>query len=308
MASTLEYNATLKAREDLSDYLAVFKVIPDTPLPEGRWFVPGQYLTLGLNNEDKPELGKVRRAMSIASPPQQRETIDFYIRYVNRPESNNPLTHLLWKMKPGDRINMTTRAVGKFTLDDTVSEDDPRLKVFVAAGTGLAPFTSIVEADIAADPKARLDKYVLMHGASYPNEIGYKARLEQLAADNGLRYMPTISRPKEAPEWSEHTGRVEDFFKAERLADTEKRMGLEPGQLSPETAVIYICGLTGTIAMTIERLLHRGFVPFHRRIRRALGVADEVESTIHYEQYDSEPVLKVKDPDELARLKALMSG
>lgn len=308
MASTLEYNATLKAREDLSDYLAVFKVIPDTPLPEGRWFVPGQYLTLGLNNEDKPELGKVRRAMSIASPPQQRETIDFYIRYVNRPESNNPLTHLLWKMKPGDRINMTTRAVGKFTLDDTVSEDDPRLKVFVAAGTGLAPFTSIVEADIAADPKARLDKYVLMHGASYPNEIGYKARLEQLAADNGLRYMPTISRPKEAPEWSEHTGRVEDFFKAERLAETEKLMGLEPGQLSPETAVIYICGLTGTIAMTIERLLHRGFVPFHRRIRRALGVADEVESTIHYEQYDSEPVLKVKDPDELARLKALMSA
>lgn len=308
MASTLEYNATLKAREDLSDYLAVFKVIPDTPLPEGRWFVPGQYLTLGLNNEDKPELGKVRRAMSIASPPQQRETIDFYIRYVNRPESNNPLTHLLWKMKPGDRINMTTRAVGKFTLDDTVSEDDPRLKVFVAAGTGLAPFTSIVEADIAADPKARLDEYVLMHGASYPNEIGYKARLEQLAADNGLRYMPTISRPKEAPEWSEHTGRVEDFFKAERLADTEKLMGLEPGQLSPETAVIYICGLTGTIAMTIERLLHRGFVPFHRRIRRALGVADEVESTIHYEQYDSEPVLKVKDPDELARLKALMSA
>ncbi|EDM73577.1 ferredoxin nadp+ reductase [Plesiocystis pacifica SIR-1] len=308
MASTLEYNATLKAREDLSDYLAVFKVIPDTPLPEGRWFVPGQYLTLGLNNEDKPELGKVRRAMSIASPPQQRETIDFYIRYVNRPESNNPLTHLLWKMKPGDRINMTTRAVGKFTLDDTVSEDDPRLKVFVAAGTGLAPFTSIVEADIAADPKARLDKYVLMHGASYPNEIGYKARLDQLAADNGLRYMPTISRPKEAPEWREHTGRVEDFFKAERLADTEKLMGLEPGQLSPETAVIYICGLTGTIAMTIERLLHRGFVPFHRRIRRALGVADEVESTIHYEQYDSEPVLKVKDPDELARLKALMSG
>lgn len=306
MARTLEYNATLKAREDLSDVLAVFKVVPDTPIPNGRWFTPGQYLTLGLNNEEKPELGKVRRAMSIASPPQQRETIDFYIRYVNKPESNNPLTHLLWKMKPGDRLSMTTRAVGKFTIDDTVGLEDTRRKIFVAAGTGLAPFTSIVEADISADPKARLDQYVLMHGASYPNEIGYKARLETLAVEHGLCYLPTISRPKEAPDWTQHTGRVEDFFKAERLEDTEKAMGVEPGFLRPENAVIYICGLTGTIAMTIERLLHRGFVPFHRKIRRALEIPEEAESTIYYEQYDNEPVLKVKDPDEVARLRAMM--
>lgn len=307
MGRQLEYNATLKAREDLSDYLAVFKVIPDTPIPDGRWFVPGQYLTLGLNNEAQPDLGSVRRAMSIASAPQQRETIDFYIRYVNRPESDNPLTHLLWTLKPGDRLNMTTRAVGKFTLDDTVEPDDQRLKIFVAAGTGLAPFTSIVEADIAADPSARLDKYVLLHGASYPNEIGYKARLEALAETNGLHYLPTISRPKEAPEWSEDTGRVEDFFKPGRFEALERAIGIEPGSMSPKTAVIYICGLTGTIATTIERTLHRGFVPFHRKIRRALEVDESVESTIYYEQYDSEPVLKVKDPAEVARLRALMA-
>ncbi|MCA9686083.1 MAG: ferredoxin--NADP reductase, partial [Myxococcales bacterium] len=272
MARTLEYNATLEAREDMSEYLAVFKIVPDSGIPEGRWFIPGQYLTLGLNNEAVPDLGSVRRAMSIASSPQQRGTVDFYIRYVTQPESNNPLTHLLWKMKPGDRISMTTKAVGKFTLDDTVPPDDQRLKIFVAAGTGLAPFTSIVEADIAADPAARLDRYVLLHGASYPNEIGYKERLEQLARDNGLHYLPTISRPKEAPEWNQDTGRVEDFFREGRLEDLERAIGVEPGYLSPKTAVIYICGLTGTIAMTIERLLHRGFVPFHRKIRRALGI------------------------------------
>ncbi|NVB42315.1 ferredoxin--NADP reductase [Pseudenhygromyxa sp. WMMC2535] len=306
MARTLEYNATLVAREDLSKYLAVFKVEPDTPIPEGRWFVPGQYLTLGLNNEAQPELGSVRRAMSIASAPQQRGTIDFYIRYVNHPESDNPLTHLLWQMKPGDRMCMTTRAVGKFTLDDTVAADDPRLKIFVAAGTGLAPFTSIVDADLAADPKARLDRYVLLHGASYPNELGYREHLERVAREHGLHYLPTVSRPHEAPEWTGYGGRVEDFFAADRIEQTERAIGVEPGSLGPDSAVIYICGLTGTIAMTIERTLARGFVPFHRKIRRALGFDDGLESTIYYEQYDSEPVLRVRDPDELTRLKALL--
>jgi ferredoxin--NADP+ reductase len=306
MARTLEYNATLEAKVDMSEVLSVFKVVPDTPIPEGRWFVPGQYLTLGLNNEEKPELGSVRRAMSIASAPQQRKTIDFYIRYVSKPESDNPLTHLLWKLQPGDRLSMTTRAVGRFTIDDTIGLEDKRLKILVAAGTGLAPFTSMVEADIAADPKADLSQYVLLHGASYPPEIGYKERLEQLGRENGLHYFPTISRPKEAPEWTGHTGRVEDFFKADRIAGLEEAIGLAPGGLNPDNAVIYICGLTGTIAMTIERLLGRGFVPFHRKIRRALGFDDSVESTIYYEQYDNEPVLKIKDPDELARIKALL--
>ncbi|PRP90658.1 Phenol hydroxylase P5 protein [Enhygromyxa salina] len=306
MARTLVYNATLEAKVDMSDVLAVFKVVPDTPIPEGRWFIPGQYLTLGLNNEAQPELGSVRRAMSIASAPQQRGTIDFYIRWVSKPESDNPLTHLLWKMKPGDRLSMTTRAIGKFTIDETIGLDDKRLKILVAAGTGLAPFTSMVEADIEANPKADLSSYVLLHGASYPNEIGYKERLEQLARDNGLHYLPTISRPKEAPEWTGETGRVEDFFKPGRLEALEQAIGMKPGELGPSNAVIYICGLTGTIAMTIERLLCRGFVPFHRRIRRALGFDDAVESTIYYEQYDNEPVLKVKDPDELARLEALL--
>ena len=43
-------------------------------------------------------------------------------------------------------------------------------------------------------------------------------------------------------------------------------------------------------------------------IRRALGWDPEVESTIYYEQYDNEPVLRVTDPDELARLKKLVPG
>ena len=70
MAKALEYNATLVERIDLTDALSMFRVKPDQTPAERPWFVPGQYCVLGLNNEDKPELGSVRRSMSIASAPE----------------------------------------------------------------------------------------------------------------------------------------------------------------------------------------------------------------------------------------------
>src|SRR5579871_1510441 len=101
-------------------------------MPEQRpWFVPGQYCVIGLNNAEKPELGSVRRSMSIASAPEDDGAIEFYIRFVQKPESENPLTHLLWKTKVGDRVYLRAVAAGVFTVPDTIGVDDPRLRVMV---------------------------------------------------------------------------------------------------------------------------------------------------------------------------------
>ena len=309
MAAPLEYNATLASREDFSDVLATFRVVPDDPIsPDAeRAFVPGQYMTLGLNNESKPELGSVRRPMSIASAPHQRETLDFYIRYVSSPASDNPLTHLLWTLKPGDRLYMRNRPAGEFTVEDTIGRDDGRTWIYVAAGTGLAPFTSIVFDDAHAAPDTSLGRHVVMHGSSYDHELGYRGDLEKLTADRGLHYLPTVSRPQSCPDWSGATGRVEDFFLADRLEDTESRMGMQAGSLTPDKCAIFICGLNGTIQQTIERLLPRGFIPDNRRIKRALGL-EEQPSSIFFEQYDNEPIVDIKNPAEVERLKALLPG
>ena len=209
MAKLLEYNATLVERQDLTDKLAVFRVRPDGGVPgEGAWFVPGQYMVIGLNNETKPELGRVQRPMSIASPPEQRDPIDFYIRYVDHPESENPLTHLLWEIKGGARMYARVHATGKFTIRDTVGEDDDRLLIFVAAGTGLAPFLSMVESDLLRDPRADLSRYVMIHGASYSADLGYRDRLEQLAKENGLKYLPTVSRAHQEQNFEGTAGRA----------------------------------------------------------------------------------------------------
>lgn len=308
MAKPLEYNATLVERVDVTDALTLFRIQPDQPPTERPWFTPGQYCVLGANNLEKPELGSVRRSMSIASAPEDSGPTEFYIRFVSKPESENPLTHLLWKLKAGDRMYMRPVAAGVFTVKDTVGLDDPRIRVMVAAGTGSAPFVSMVRSELRRNPQADLSKWVLLHGTSYPADLGYREELQQLAASHGLKYYGTVSRPKEAQDWKGDTGRVEAFFDGARLDDLEKRLGLPPGGFNPKNVVIFICGLTGTITGTVIPLLDRGFVPDFKRIREALGVPADIKDSVFYEQYDTEPVINVKDPAVVAPLKERMAA
>jgi ferredoxin/flavodoxin---NADP+ reductase len=307
MAKALEYNATLVERVDVTDALTLFRIAPDIR-PAVPWFVPGQYCVLGLNNESNAALGSVRRSMSIASAAQDAGPTEFYIRFVAKPASENPLTHLLWKLKAGDRMYMRPVAAGVFTVEETIGHNDARLRILVAAGTGSAPFVSMVRTEVARDPKVDLSKFVLLHGASYAADLGHREELLQLQRNNGLRYWGTVSRPDGSPGWTGDVGRVEAFFAPGRLPELETRIGLEPGHLSPRNAAVLICGLQGTIADTLISLIDRGFVPDFKRIREALGVASEVPASLFYEQYDNEPVIDVKNPDNVAPLKARMQA
>jgi ferredoxin--NADP+ reductase len=246
--------------------------------------------------------------MSIASAPEDEGPVEFYIRWVAKPESENPLTHLLWKIKAGDRMYMRPVAAGVFTVKDTVGVDDPRIRVMVAAGTGSAPFVSMVRSELRRNPNADLSQWVLLHGASYPADLGYRDELNRMTAENKLKYWGTVSRPKEAPDWKGDCGRVEGFFEGARLDDLEKRLGLAPGGFNPKNVVIYICGLTGTITGTVVPLIDRGFVPDFKRIREALGVPATVKDSVFYEQYDTEPVINIKDPAVVEPLKARMQA
>lgn len=308
MAKSIEYNATLTERIDVTDALTIFRFKPDTALPAQKWFVPGQYVVIGLNNEAQPELGAVQRPMSISSAPQVNDHIEFYIRYVNQPSSKNPLTHLLWKLRAGGRAFVRTTAKGKFTVKDLIGDADPRLKVFVAAGTGLAPFLAIVRSHLHDHPGASLAQFAIIHGASFPADLGFRAELDALASRHGLHYIPTVSRYRESPDWRGARGRAEDCFTPERLADTESRLGLKPGELRPAHAAIFICGLQGTIGSTIERLVARGFVPDDRGLRKAFAVPEALPAALFYEQYDSDPVVDLTNAARVAELASQLKS
>ena len=149
---------------------------------------------------------------------------------------------------------------------------------------------------------------MLLHGASYPADLGYRDELMRMVEVNRLRYWGTVSRPKEAQDWRGDVGRVEAYFEGARLDDLEKRLGLPPGGFNPKHVVIYICGLTGTITGTIIPLFDRGFVPDFKRIREALAVPADVKDSVFYEQYDTEPVINVKDESVVAPLRERMQA
>ncbi len=306
MGANLDYNATLIERTDLSPALAILRVRPDQPPPEGRWFRPGQWLTMGLNNVAEPVKGSVRRAITIASAPEQREHLEFYIRRISAPASDNPFTHLLWRVAIGERLFLGPAPSGKFTIEDTVGADDGRMRVFVAAGTGLAPFRSMIVSALAHGGGAELSRCALLHGASYPDELGYLDHHDALARSHGLHYLPSVSRPHQSPGWNRATGRVEDFFISDRLEQLEDGLGLERGGFSPQNCVVFVCGGMGTIRNALERCLARGFTSDNRRIRRALEIPEDRPASIFYENYESEPPLNIKNPAEVERLKKML--
>ncbi len=281
-------NATLVGRIEIDPTLVIFRIRPDS-VPEGGgpWFLPGQYVTIGV--------GAVQRAYSIASEPAERRWLEFFIRFAREPATESPLTHLLWTIPVGGRLHVGRKIAGRFTLERSVEAADPRLKLMVAAGTGLAPFISMMRHARHAGDGTTLRRLVVLHGASHPHELAYRDELADAAARFGLRYLPTVSRPAEHPEWTGLTGRVESLF---------DNGGLVVPDLRPDRVVVYVCGFRDTIAQTVRRLLGHGFVPEDRRLRRMLGIREGAKPSLYFEQYDLEPVFDAKDEALIASLRA----
>lgn len=302
----LLYNATITDRQDLADGLAIFTVRHDSA-DSLQAFIPGQYAILGLNHESK---GPVQRAYSIASAPFSLPDFQFYVRFVREPTSDNPLTHLLFACKAGDRIFMGPKLLGKFTLQHELQPGDNRWRICVAAGTGLAPFSSMVFQ--AHHDTGLADRLIVLHGARHPEDLGYMKEMEYLLNDPfpNKRYFPTVSRPGDSGTYwpaENFVGRVENLLSGENLAKLESHSPLGQGGLNPTNAVVFICGLTGTIGNTLLNLFERGFIPGERRLRRELEIPTEVPASVFFEQYDSEPILDLTDPEMKRRCQELLA-
>jgi len=283
-------NATLVDRIELDPTLVVFRILPDAVPPPGEaWFLPGQYVTIGT--------GGVQRAYSIASEPAERRWLEFLIRYARDPATQSPLTHLLWKLPVGARLHLGEKIAGRFTLERTAPPSDPRVRLLVAAGTGLAPFAAMVRHARRRADAETLGHLHVLHGVSHPHELAYRDELADAASRSGLRYTPTVSSPASHAEWKGLTGRVET------LLDDGRVPGLD---VRPDKAVVYVCGFKDTIAGAVRRLLGRGFVPEDRRLRRMLGMSETAAATLFFEQYDLEPVFDASDTELIASLRALL--
>jgi ferredoxin--NADP+ reductase len=258
----VDNQATLTYIQVQKEDLATFRLVPkDGPVPE---YKPGQFITIGMHVPSENKI--IRRAYSIASNPENRKYVELYIRWVRKPLPGR-LTTQLFSAKEGDEI-VWIKPVGNFTLDDKKAdgtEDDRRI-VCLGGGTGLAPFVSLAQSLHAIGSKREL---IVLHGASYVDELGYKdllTDLENESLDMGkdkwnFRYRATISRPQEwfNRSWSGQIGRVETFLRTKdgESSPLEKLVG---EKITKDNTVFFICGWQGTIDGCMDFLTPKGFV------------------------------------------------
>jgi ferredoxin--NADP+ reductase len=271
MATNLEYNSVISQRMEIAPGLVILRIVPDNGLFE---FKPGQYTILGLKQraprvagaDPDTEVDKargpdwmVRRAYSIASSSVERQFVEVYVTLVRSGE----LTPRLFQLKIGDRLYLGRKATGLFTLDKVA---EGKHVLLIATGTGLAPYMSMIRTYL----EGTTHRFVILHGARYSWDLGYRDELMTLARfSSNVEYLPAVSRPQQDPTWSGLTGRIQAVIESGAI---EAHTGLK---LAPELFDVFLCGNPGMIAAVAEILEEKGF---QRDAKRVTG-------TIHVEEY-----------------------
>lgn len=185
------YATTLLERRWLSD--KSFEII--LALPPKFEFEPGQRIRLGF--------GDLERDYSIVSAPQESE-LTLCIRMV----SGGKLSVLLSVADIGISLSVNGPH-GYFTY-----KPSPRPAVFVATGTGIAPFCSMARSGRSG--------FTLLHGVGLPDELYYASLFRQSAE----KYIPCLTEAKTLPA---------DAFSGKVTKYLEQR-------LTPGAYDFYLCG------------------------------------------------------------------
>jgi len=261
-----EVKAKITYMELLKEDLIVIRLVPNTGMPE---YKTGQFLTVGVPIPTEKKI--VRRAYSIASHPENRDYFEFVIRWVRKPLPGRVTTELFYA-NVGDEVWLGEPTGAALQISETLpnGQKDDRRIICVGGGTGIAPFIAFAKHFHDTNDSREI---VVLHGASYIDELSYKRLLTGLEEESekrgrdkwNFRYKAAISRPKEFfnRAWNGHTGRVESFFvpnKKTGLSPVEEMVG---EQITPENTMIYICGYQGTIDGVIDAVGSKGFVTEH---------------------------------------------
>jgi ferredoxin-NADP reductase len=205
-------------------------------------FVPGQWLSVKANTPDGQEM---TRPYSIASPPSENGHVAFCLNRVHEGFMSNYLLSL----NPSDEIAFQG-PFGNFILHPPMRDT-----VFIATGTGIAPFRAMLHWLLAEEERHEGRQLSLLFGARTEQDLYYREEFEQLAAKHrNFHFLPTLSR---APaEWRGLRGYVQTHVP--EIVGSRKDMHA------------YICGLAKMVKANRDLLKNLGWD----------------RTSIRYERYD----------------------
>jgi ferredoxin-NADP reductase len=207
--------------------------------PAGFDYRPGQHVKMGVPG--------VLRDYSLVSAPHQ-DHLEFFVELF----PGGLLSERLRSVATGAAMALG-RAKGSLHLD-------PRYPtaLMVATVTGIAPYLSMLRHHLHDAAARGIDgrRFIILHGASYADELGYLAELEALAQQHpaSIIYLPTVSRP-ESPRnrgWTGERGRVETL-----LDPIVARL-----RLNPQTTAVFACGNPEMVRNVAAAFRKRGFTTY----------------------------------------------
>ena len=183
-------------------------------LPKSRFkYVAGQHISLSIMGDYQ------NREYSIYSS-EESENLEILVKEVDGGYFSPKLKHL----KPGDLVEVHS-PFGKFNLD--TKKQNSHKHVFIASGTGIAPFHSMVKSYPNID-------YQLIHGVRYASEAYEKEDYED------DRFILCTSRDNK----TDFNGRLTEYLKQ---TDFDKN------------SCFYLCGNSDMIFDSMEIIKDKGF-------------------------------------------------
>ncbi|HOF18478.1 MAG TPA: FAD-binding oxidoreductase [Phycisphaerae bacterium] len=228
LLSAREYRGKVERIRDLTDDIKELRIaLLD---PQTIEFVPGQYIQLEAPAYgDNPE--PVFRAYSISSPPDDHGHVELIIRLV---PGGICTTWVFEHLKEGDEVRLTG-PYGEFHPSETQRE-----MVWIAGGSGMAPFWSIVR-HMKQHNIARKTTYFF--GSVRKADVFFLDELSALAKElPWFEFVPALSG--DDGDWSGERGLITDVV-ARRVSD-----GAD--------VEAYLCGSPGMIDAAIKILHDKG--------------------------------------------------
>ncbi len=198
-------------------------------------FKAGQFISFDVPKEGYPY--PVTRPYSIASPPLISDRVLLLFNLV----PGGPGSTYLYSLREGNTVSFKGPA-GSFYL----REDPTKRVLFVATGTGIAPFRSMLLTQL---DRSSAQSVTLIWGLRYEHDLYYQDELQALAERHRqFSFITTLSRP--GPTWKGAKGRVNGLIQEQVT--------------SVRDLAVYLCGNNDMLKEVTATIQAKGLCPIHR--------------------------------------------